>query len=134
MTENNTNIKITEDIYNKFYNTLLVEIKKVIKKFQWKRATKKYRENNKEKFNENQNKANLKYYHNNKEYRNKQLEKKKNKYQTNIEYKLSMDKHSSDYYHRNIHINREKARLKYQLMKNIHVQNLEINNNVIASQ
>ena len=35
MTENNTNIKITEDIYNKFYNTLLVEIKKVIKNFNY---------------------------------------------------------------------------------------------------
>ena len=134
MTENNTIININEDIYNKFYITLIVEIKKVIKKIQWRKATKKYRENNKDKFNENQNKANLKYYHNNEEYRNKQLQKKKNKYQTNIEYKLSIDKHSSDYYHSNIHINREKARLRYQLMKNNQLQNLKIKNNVIASQ
>ena len=28
MTENNTNININEDIYNKFYSTLLIEIKK----------------------------------------------------------------------------------------------------------
>ena len=46
MTENNTNIKITEDIYNKFYSTLLVEIKKVIKKFQLRKANRKYGINN----------------------------------------------------------------------------------------
>ena len=40
MTENNTNIKITEDIYNKFYSTLLVEIKKVIKNFNGKEQLK----------------------------------------------------------------------------------------------
>ena len=33
MTENKTNININEDIYNKFYSTLLVEIKKWIKDF-----------------------------------------------------------------------------------------------------
>ena len=52
MTENNTNIKITEDIYNKFYSTLLVEIKKVIKRFRLRKAFRKYRANNKEKVNE----------------------------------------------------------------------------------
>ena len=50
MTENNTNININEDIYNKFYSTLLIEIKKMIKKFRWRKATKKYRDNNKERF------------------------------------------------------------------------------------
>ena len=33
MTENNTNININEDIYNKFYSTLLFQIKKLSKIF-----------------------------------------------------------------------------------------------------
>ena len=52
MTENNTIICINEDIYNKFYNTLLVEIKKVIKRFQWRKALRKYKENNLDKVHE----------------------------------------------------------------------------------
>ena len=41
MTENNTNKYINEDIYNKFYSSLLVEIKKVIKRFQLRKAFRK---------------------------------------------------------------------------------------------
>ena len=40
MNKNNTNININEDIYNKFYGTLLIEIKKVIKRFQLRKAKK----------------------------------------------------------------------------------------------
>ena len=52
MIKNNTIININEDIYNKFYSTLLVEIKKVIKRFQWRKASRKYKQNNLEKFHE----------------------------------------------------------------------------------
>ena len=31
MNKNNTNININEDIYNNFYSTLLIEIKKLLK-------------------------------------------------------------------------------------------------------
>ena len=41
MNKYNTIININEDIYNKFYSTLIIEIKKVIKKFQRRKATKK---------------------------------------------------------------------------------------------
>ena len=43
-------------IYNKFYCTLLFEIKKVIKRFQRRKANKKYRTNNKKRFLEISNK------------------------------------------------------------------------------
>ena len=51
MNKNNTNININEDICKIFYSTLLIEIKKMIKKFQWRKACRKYRTNNKERFN-----------------------------------------------------------------------------------
>ena len=44
MTENNINININEDIYKIFCSTLLVEIKKVIKRFQWRKASRKYKQ------------------------------------------------------------------------------------------
>jgi hypothetical protein len=51
---------VNEDIYNKFYSTLLVEIKKVIKRFQWRKACRKYRTNNKERFNKISNQSSKK--------------------------------------------------------------------------
>ena len=81
MNNNNTNININEDIYNKFYSTLLIEIKKMIKKFRWRKATKKYRENNKERFLELSNKLSKKYYYNTPGLREKILHYRKLRYQ-----------------------------------------------------
>ena len=81
MTENNTNINKYEEIKNKFISTLLVEIKKVIKRFQWRKACKKYRTNNKNRFNEISNKLSKKYYYNTPGLREKLSHFRKLRYQ-----------------------------------------------------
>ena len=63
MNKNNTNININEDIYKKFYGTLLIEIKKMIKKFQWRKASRNYKQNNLEKFHEIKRKSSQKYFY-----------------------------------------------------------------------
>ena len=63
MNKNNTNININEDIYKNFHGTLLIEIKKMIKKFQWRKASRNYKQNNLEKFHEIKRKSSQKYYY-----------------------------------------------------------------------
>ena len=133
MTENNTNIKITEDIYNKFYNTLLVEIKKMIKNFQWRKACRKYRTINKERFNEISNKLSKKYYYNTPGLREKILNFRKLKYQMDENYRNKQSTYLLNYYKQHKDELSRKAKIRYQLMKNKQIQNLETNNNVISS-
>ena len=133
MTENNTNINKYEEIKNKFISTLLVEIKKVIKRFQWKKATKKYRENNKDRFHELSNKLSKKYYYNTPGVREKILNFRKLKYQMDENYRNKQSTYLLNYYKQNKDELSRKAKARYQLMKNKQIQNLEINNNVIPS-
>ena len=133
MTENNTNININEDIYNKFYSSLLIEIKKVIKRFQWKKATTKYREINKDRFHELSNKLSKKYYYNTPGLREKILNFRKLKYQMDENYRNKQSTYLLNYYKQNKDELSRKAKARYQLMKNKQIQNLEINNNVIPS-
>jgi len=138
MNNNNTNININEDIYNKFYSTLLVEIKKVIKRFQWRKAFRKYRANNKEKVNETQKKTNFNYYHNKNDFRSKKIDYSKKyskiRYENDIEYRLKKQQQSIDYYFKNIESIKHKAKTKYEIMKNKSDSTVEINSNVILSQ
>ena len=135
MTENNTNININEyeEIKNKFISTLLFEIKKVIKRFQWKKACKKYRTNNKERFNEISNKLSKKYYYNTPGLREKLSYYRKLRYQVDDEYRNKQSTYLLNYYEQHKDEISKKAKIKYQLMKNKQIQNLEINNNVISS-
>ena len=101
MTENNTNINKYEEIKNKFISTLLVEIKKVIKRFQLRKAFRKYRANNKEKVNAIQKKTNFNYYHNKNDFRSKKIDYAKKyskiRYENDIEYRLKKQQQSIDY-------------------------------------
>ena len=133
MTENNTNINKYEEIKNKFISTLLVEIKKVIKRFQWRKACKKYRTNNKERVNMIQNKLTKKYYYNTPGLREKILNFRKLRYQIDEEYRNRKNTLTMNYYQLHKEEISKKAKIKYQLMKNKQIQNLEINNNVIPS-
>ena len=133
MNNNNTNININEDIYNKFYSTLLIEIKKVIKRFRWKKACKKYRTNNKERFNEISNKLSKKYYYNTPGLREKILNFRKLKYQMDENYRNKQSTYLLNYYKQHKDELSRKAKIRYQLMKNKQIQNLETNNNVIPS-
>ena len=133
MNNNNTNININEDIYNKFYSTLLIEIKKVIKRFRWKKACKKYRTNNKERFNEISNKLSKKYYYSTPGLREKILNFRKLKYQMDENYRNKQSTYLLNYYKQHKDELSRKAKIRYQLMKNKQIQNLETNNNVIPS-
>ena len=130
MTENKTNININEDIYNKFYNTLLVEIKKVIKRFQWRRASRRYKENNKDKYSE----INKKYYYNTPGLREKILNFRKLKYKMDENYRNKKSMYQLNYYQQHKDKILTKVKERYQLTKNEAINNLEINNNVIPSQ
>ena len=125
MTENNIN----EDIYNKFYNTLLVEIKKVIKRFQWRRASRRYKENNKDKYSE----INKKYYYNTPGLREKILNFRKLKYKMDENYRNKKSMYQLNYYQQHKDKILTKVKERYQLTKNEAINNLEINNNVIPS-
>ena len=133
MTENNTNIKITEDIYNKFYNTLLVEIKKVIKKFQLRKANRKYRKNNRDRVNMIQNKASKKYYINTPGLKEKIKHFRRLRYQTDEDFKNKTNILALKYYNSHKEEISRKAKLRYQLRKNKATNYLEINNNIISS-
>ena len=130
MTENKTNININEEIYNKFYNTLLVEIKKVIKRFQWRRASRRYKENNKDKYSE----INKKYYYNTPGLREKILNFRKLKYKMDENYRNKKSMYQLNYYQQHKDKILTKVKERYQLTKNEAINNLEINNNVIPSQ
>ena len=130
MTEIKTNININEDIYNKFYNTLLVEIKKVIKRFQWRRASRRYKENNKDKYSE----INKKYYYNTPGLREKILNFRKLKYKMDENYRNKKSMYQLNYYQQHKDKILTKVKERYQLTKNEAINNLEINNNVIPSQ
>ena len=124
MTENKTNININEEIYNKFYNTLLVEIKKVIKRFQWRRASRRYKENNKDKYSE----INKKYYYNTPGLREKILNFRKLKYKMDENYRNKKSMYQLNYYQQHKDKILTKVKERYQLTKNE-----AINNNVIPS-
>ena len=133
MTENNTNIKITEDIYNKFYNTLLVEIKKVIKKFQLRKANRKYRINNKDRVNMIQNKASKKYYINTPGLKEKIKHFRRLRYQTDEDFRNKRNILTLNYYKSHKEQISRKAKIRYQLMKNKKTQKMETNDNSISS-
>jgi len=125
----NKNININEDIYNKFYSTLLVEIKKVIKRFQWRRASRRYKENNKDKYSE----INKKYYYNTPGLREKILNFRKLKYKMDENYRNKKSMYQLNYYQQHKDKILTKVKERYQLTKNEAINNLEINNNVIPS-
>ena len=129
MTENKTNININEDIYNKFYSTLLVEIKKVIKRFQWRRASRRYKENNKDKYSE----INKKYYYNTPGLREKILNFRKLKYKMDENYRNKKSMYQLNYYQQHKDKILIKVKERYQLTKNEAINNLEINNNKTPS-
>jgi len=129
MTENNINININEDIYKIFYSTLLVEIKKVIKRFQWRRASRRYKENNKDKYSE----INKKYYYNTPGLREKILNFRKLKYKMDENYRNKKSMYQLNYYQQHKDKILIKVKERYQLTKNEAINNLEINNNVIPS-
>ena len=133
MTENNTNINKYEEIKNKFISTLLVEIKKVIKRFQWRKACKKYRTNNKNRFNEISNKLSKKYYYNTPGLREKLSHFRKLRYQMDEDYKKKRDMLAINYYNSHKEEVSRKAKERYQFMKNKATQKIELNNNVITS-
>ena len=133
MNKNNTNININEDIYNKFYSTLLIEIKKMIKRFQMKKANKKYRTNNRDRVNMIQNKASKKYYINTPGLKEKIKHFRRLRYQTDEDFKNKTNILTlNDYNSHKEEISR-KAKARYQLKKNKVINNLEINNNIITS-
>ena len=129
MTENNINININEDIYKIFYSTLLVEIKKVIKRFQWRRASRRYKENNKDKYSE----INKKYYYNTPGLREKILNFRKLKYKMDENYRNKKSMYQLNYYQQHKDKILIKVKERYQLTKNEAINNLEINNNKIPS-
>ena len=128
----NTIININEDIYNKFYSTLLIEIKKVIKKFQWRRASRRYKENNLDKVHETKRRSSQKYYYT-PGLKEKISHFRKLRYQMDEDYKKKRDMLAINYYNSHKEEVSRKAKERYQLMKNKQIQNLEINNNVIPS-
>jgi hypothetical protein len=134
MTENNTNININinEDIYKKFNSTLLIEIKKIIKKFQWRKASRKYKENNKYRYTE-LNKLSKKYYYNTPGLKEKISYYRKLRYQTDEDFRNKRNLYIINYYKQHKEEILKKAKTKYQLKKNKAINNLEINNNVIPS-
>jgi len=133
MNKNNTNININEDIYNKFYSTLLIEIKKMIKKIQGKKACRKYRTNNRDRVNMIQNKSSKKYYYNTPGLREKLSHFRKLRYQMDEDYRKKRDMLALNYYHLHKEEVLRKAKERYQLMKNKATNKLELNNNVIQS-
>ena len=128
----NKNININEDIYNKFYSTLLVEIKKVIKRFQWRKASRKYKQNNLEKFHEIKRKSSQKYYYT-PGLKEKISYYRKLRYQTDEDFRNKRNLYIINYYKQHKEEISKKAKIKYQLKKNKAINNLEINNNVITS-
>ena len=128
----NKNININEDIYNKFYSTLLVEIKKVIKRFQWRKASRKYKQNNLEKFHEIKRKSSQKYYYT-PGLKEKISYYRKLRYQTDEDFRNKSNIYIINYYKQHKEEISKKAKIKYQLKKNKAINNLEINNNVIPS-
>ena len=133
MNKNNTNININEDIYNKFYSTLLFEIKKMIKKFQSRKANRKYRMNNRDRVNMIQNKASKKYYINTPGLKEKIKHFRRLRYQTDEDFKNKTNILTLNYYNSHKEEISKKAKLRYQLRKNKATNYLEINNNIISS-
>ena len=133
MNNNNTNININEDIYNKFYSTLLIEIKKMIKTFQMKKANKKYRTNNRDRVNMIQNKASKKYYINTPGLLEKIKYFKRLRYQTDEDFRNKRNILTLNYYNSHKEEISRKAKIRYQLMKNKKTQKMETNDNSISS-
>jgi len=131
MNKNNTNININEDIYNKFYSTLLIEIKKMIKKFQWRKASRNYKQNNLEKFHEIKRKSSQKYYYT-PGLREKLSYYRKLRYQMDEDYRNKQSTYLLNYYKQHKEEISKKAKLRYQSRKNKANNNLEINNNIVT--
>jgi len=128
----NNNTNINEDICKIFYNTLLIEIKKMIKKFQWRKASRKYKQNNLEKFHEIKRKSSQKYYYT-PGLKEKISYYRKLRYQTDEDFRNKRNLYIINYYKQHKEEILKKAKTKYQLKKNKAINNLEINNNVIPS-
>ena len=132
MNKNNTNININEDIYKKFCGTLLIEIKKMIKKFQWRKASRNYKQNNLEKFHEIKRKSSQKYYYT-PGLREKLSYYRKLRYQMDEDYRNKQSTYLLNYYKQHKEEISKKAKLRYQSRKNKANNNLEINNNIVTS-
>ena len=133
MTENNTNININEDIYKIFYSTLLIEIKKIIKKFQWRKSTRKYKENNKYRYTELNKLSKKKYYYDTPGLREKILHYRKLRYQIDENFRNKSNAARLNHYYSNKEETLKKAKIRYQLMKNKKTQKMETNDNSISS-
>ena len=133
MNNNNTNININEDIYKIFYNTLLIEIKKMIKKFQWRKSTRKYKENNKYRYTELNKLSKKKYYYDTPGLREKILHYRKLRYQMDEDFRNKSNTARLNHYYLNKEEISRKAKARYQLKKNKAINNLEINNNIVTS-
>ena len=132
MTENNININKYEEVNNKFYSTLLVEIKKVIKKFQWRKASRKYKENNLEKFHEIKRRSSQKYYYT-PGLKEKISHFRKLRYQMDEDYRNKQSTYLLNYYKQHKEELSRKAKARYQLMKNKETKKMETNDNAISS-
>ena len=104
----------------------------MIKKFQWRRASRRYKQNNLEKFHEIKRKSSQKYYYT-PGLKEKISYYRKLRYQIDKDYRKQRDKLALNYYNLHKEEISKKAKIKYQLMKNKQIQNLEINNNEISS-
>jgi hypothetical protein len=105
----------------------------MIKRFQMKKANKKYRINNRDRVNMIQNKSSKKYYYNTPGLREKLSHFRKLRYQMDEDYKKQRDMLALNYYHLHKEEVLRKAKERYQLMKNKATNKLELNNNVIQS-
>ena len=97
------------------------------------KACKKYRTNNKERFNEISNKLSKKYYYNTPGLREKILNFRKLKYQMDENYRNKQSTYLLNYYKQHKDELSRKAKIRYQLMKNKKTQKMETNDNSISS-
>ena len=102
----------------------------MIKRFQWRKALRKYKQNNLEKYSE----LNKKYYYNTPGLREKILNFRKLKYKMDENYRNKKSMYQLNYYQQHKDKILIKVKERYQLTKNEAINNLEINNNVIPSQ
>ena len=102
-----------KDIYHNFYVNLNIDLKKSIKRMQWRRACKKYRTENKEKHTIAHNKGMKKYYNSNKEYRQKQSNRYKLRYQCDEEYKTKIKEQALNHYYNKINKSRALPTLEH---------------------
>ena len=95
----------------------MIEIKKVIKKIRWKKACRKYRTNNKERFNKISNQSSKKYFYNTPGLREKILHYRKLRYQMDDDFRNKSNTARLNHYYLNKEEISKKAKLRYQLRK-----------------